>query len=194
MYHSILIVNIIIYSSKYLFSLYSKWLNPKRSLVAFHVFCFQVILIHLSNITGLKEDYGKKTMKLLLSDIGTICFGVSAAMAHKGPLKIILFFVGLVYGGNTFFTAATLYVEAYHMVPKGQCRNLVKMMAYLFYASWIMFPILFCLGPEGFGHLTVAGSAIGHTVADVMSKNLWGLFGNRLRNQVNQLIEVIYKQ
>ena len=124
-------------------------------------------------------------MKLLLSDIGTICFGVSASMAAKGPLKIVLFMVGLLYGSTTFFTAATLYIEAYHMVPKGACRTLVKAMCYLFYGSWILFPLLFALGPEGFGHLTIAGSAIGHTVADVMSKNLWGLAGNSLRNKVS---------
>lgn len=144
----------------------------------------QVILIHLSNITGLREDYGKRTMKLLLSDIGTICFGVASAMTAKGPLKIILFMMGMLYGSSTFYTAATLYMEAYHMVPKGQCRALVKAMTYLFYGSWVLFPILFVLGPEGFGHLTIAGSAIGHTVADVMSKNLWGLCGNSLRNKV----------
>lgn len=28
-----------------------------------------VILIHLSNITGLKDDYNKRTMKLLVSDM-----------------------------------------------------------------------------------------------------------------------------
>lgn len=58
-------------------------------------------------------------------------------------------------------------------------------MCYLFYGSWILFPVLFVLGPEGFGHLTIAGSAISHTVADVMSKNLWGLAGNSLRNKVS---------
>lgn len=58
-------------------------------------------------------------MKLLLSDIGTICFGVSAALAARGPLKIVLFMIGMLYGSNTFYIAATLYMEAFHMVPKG---------------------------------------------------------------------------
>lgn len=46
-----------------------------------------MILIHLSNITGLKDDYSPRTMRLLVSDIGTIVWGVTAALA-TGPLKV----------------------------------------------------------------------------------------------------------
>ena len=55
-------------------------------------------------------------------------------------------------------------------------KNLVRYMTYCFYSSWAMFPILFVVGPEGFGHITPAGSVIGHTIADLLSKNLWGMF------------------
>ena len=47
----------------------------------------QVILIHLSNITGLNDDYNKRTMQLLISDIGTIVMGATAAMS-RGPIKV----------------------------------------------------------------------------------------------------------
>lgn len=47
----------------------------------------QVILIHLSNITGLNEEYSKRTMSLLVSDIGTIVMGATAAMS-KAPTKV----------------------------------------------------------------------------------------------------------
>lgn len=46
----------------------------------------QVILIHLSNITGMHEEYTKRTMTLLVTDIGTIVFGTTAALT-KGGLK-----------------------------------------------------------------------------------------------------------
>ncbi len=75
-------------------------------------------------------------------------------------------------------------MEAYHSVPKGECRTIVKIMAWLFFASWTAFPILFVMGPEGFGHLTLYGGIIAHTVVDFMSKNLWGLFGHHLRIKV----------
>jgi hypothetical protein len=51
------------------------------------VFLVQVILIHLSNITGLADDYSKRTMILLVSDIGTIVWGVTAAIA-SGYVKV----------------------------------------------------------------------------------------------------------
>lgn len=47
--------------------------------------CGQVILIHLSNITGLKDEYSKRTMMLLVSDIGTIVMGVTAALCYAWP-------------------------------------------------------------------------------------------------------------
>ena len=32
---------------------------------------------------------------------------------------------------------------------------------------------MFIAGPEGTGYLTWSGSTIGHTVADLLSKNIW---------------------
>nr|AHH02146.1 protein 119 [synthetic construct] len=143
-----------------------------------------VILIHLSNITGLKDAYSKRTMKLLVSDIGTIVFGVSSA-ASTGPLKIFFFVLGLIYGANTFFHAAKVYVESYHMVPRGTCKLLVRLMAMVYFVSWSMFPIFFVLGPEGFGVLSHLGSDIAHTWIDLMSKNLWGFIGHLLRQKIH---------
>ena len=48
----------------------------------------QVILIHLSNLTGLDEEYSARTMNLLTSDQGTICFGVTAALCTNGWVKV----------------------------------------------------------------------------------------------------------
>ena len=105
----------------------------------------QVILIHLSNLTGLKGEYSRRTMFLLVSDLGTIVWGVSAANA-TGAAKAIFFCVGLIYGSNTFYNAARVYIEAFHTVPKGICRNLVMALAWMFFASWGMFPLGFVAG------------------------------------------------
>ena len=75
-------------------------------------------------------------------------------------------------------------MEAFHKVPKGKCRKLVKAMAYAFFGSWVWYPILFVLGPEGFGHLSIAGSDIAHTFVDLSSKNLFGFIGHILRLEV----------
>nr|AYO90662.1 FLInChR fusion protein [synthetic construct] len=146
-----------------------------------------VILIHLSNLTGLSNDYSRRTMGLLVSDIGCIVWGATSAMA-TGYVKVIFFCLGLCYGANTFFHAAKAYIEGYHTVPKGRCRQVVTGMAWLFFVSWGMFPILFILGPEGFGVLSVYGSTVGHTIIDLMSKNCWGLLGHYLRVLIHEHI------
>lgn len=81
-----------------------------------------------------------------------------------------------------------MYIEAYHTVPKGICRQIVRLLAYDFFGSWCMFPILFALGPEGFGHITAYGSMIAHFILDITSKNLWGLGGHLLRVKIHEHI------
>nr|AHH02152.1 BsChR1 [synthetic construct] len=147
-----------------------------------------VILIHLSNLTGMKDDYSKRTMGLLVSDIGTIVFGTTAAMSPYNYLKIVFWFCGLTYGCVTFFLAAKVYIEAYHTVPKGTCRKIVRVMAWDYFGSWCMFPILFVLGPEGFGHISAYGSVIAHQVLDITSKNLWSFLGHLLRVKIHEHI------
>ncbi|KAJ9529550.1 hypothetical protein QJQ45_013935, partial [Haematococcus lacustris] len=84
-------------------------------------------------------------------------------------------------GVTTFYLAAKVYIEAYHTVPKGICRKIVRFMAWDYFGSWCMFPILFVLGPEGFGHISAYGSVIAHQVLDITSKNIWSMAGHFLR-------------
>lgn len=142
-----------------------------------------VILIHLSNITGLKDDYSKRTMRLLVSDIGCVVWGITAALC-TGYLKWIFFSLGLVYGCNTYFHSAKVYMEAYHTVPKGHCRLVVRLMAYSFFSAWTMYPVLFVLGPEGLAHMSGYTSTITTTIADCLAKQLWGLLGHHLRVKI----------
>ncbi|KAK9807728.1 hypothetical protein WJX72_007297 [[Myrmecia] bisecta] len=146
-----------------------------------------VILIHLCNITGMHEEYSERTMTLLVSDVGCIVWGTTAAFT-KGPLKVLFFALGCVYGAYTFYHAAQVYIESFHMVPRGLCRQLVKAMAWVYFTSWVMFPFLFIAGPEGFGVISIAGSVIGHTIADLLSKNTWGFIGHYLRYKIHEHI------
>jgi len=59
-------------------------------------------------------------------------------------------------------------------------------MAYMFFISWGMFPLLFLMGPEGFKHINASWSTILHSVADLFSKNLWGFYAWYLRIQVRE--------
>lgn len=77
-----------------------------------------------------------------------------------------------------------VYIESYHTVPKGHCRIVVRMMALFFFSGWTMYPLLFALGPEGLGVMNGYQSTITHTIADIMTKQLWGLLGHHLRVKV----------
>lgn len=92
--------------------------------------------------------------------------------------------MALLYGCNTYFHAAKVYVEAYHTVPKGHCRVVVRLMAYSFFTAWTMYPVLFVLGPEGLNHMSPYTSVITTTIADMLSKQIWGLLGHHLRVKI----------
>nr|AHH02106.1 Chronos [synthetic construct] len=146
-----------------------------------------VILIHLSNLTGLHEEYSKRTMTILVTDIGNIVWGITAAFT-KGPLKILFFMIGLFYGVTCFFQIAKVYIESYHTLPKGVCRKICKIMAYVFFCSWLMFPVMFIAGHEGLGLITPYTSGIGHLILDLISKNTWGFLGHHLRVKIHEHI------
>jgi bacteriorhodopsin len=57
-------------------------------------------------------------------------------------------------------------------------------MALLFFTGWTMYPLLFALGPEGLKIMNGYVSCICHTVADILTKQLWGLTGHHLRVKV----------
>eukprot|EP00242_Pyramimonas_sp_CCMP2087_P003546 CAMPEP_0198230456 /NCGR_PEP_ID=MMETSP1445-20131203/114672_1 /TAXON_ID=36898 /ORGANISM="Pyramimonas sp., Strain CCMP2087" /LENGTH=614 /DNA_ID=CAMNT_0043910999 /DNA_START=599 /DNA_END=2443 /DNA_ORIENTATION=- len=143
-----------------------------------------VLLIALSNLTGLKDDYNWRTMKLLTADQGTILFGATGAMA-TGAVKPVFFCVGATYGVVTYFTALEVYVESYANVPPN-AKKTVSIMAYMFFLSWFCFPLFWLLGEEGFGHVNQHMSTCLHAVADLFSKNLWGLYSWYLRLQVRE--------
>lgn len=48
-----------------------------------------------------------------------------------------------------------------------------------------MFPILFAVGKEGLGYLTMSQSVIGHCIADILSKNIWGVMEFMLEHRVH---------
>lgn len=74
-------------------------------------------------------------------------------------------------------------------MPKGACRNLVRALAWTYFVSWAMFPILFILGREAFGHISYYGSNIGHYILEIFSKNVWTMLGHTLRYKVGRCVQ-----
>ena len=69
-----------------------------------------VILIALSNLTGLSATYSLRTMKLLSSEQGTLVFGMFAAMT-SGGIKVICFILSCFYFSFTMAEAVRIYRE-----------------------------------------------------------------------------------
>nr|AHH02096.1 protein 85 [synthetic construct] len=155
---------------------YSEWL-----------LCCPVILIHLSNVTGLSDDYGRRTMGLLVSDIATIVFGITAAMLVSWP-KIIFYLLGFTMCCYTFYLAAKVLIESFHQVPKGICRHLVKAMAITYYVGWSFFPLIFLFGQSGFKKISPYADVIASSFGDLISKNMFGLLGHFLRVKIHEHI------
>nr|AIE89247.2 CsChrimson [synthetic construct] len=146
-----------------------------------------VILIKLSNLSGLKNDYSKRTMGLIVSCVGMIVFGMAAGLATDW-LKWLLYIVSCIYGGYMYFQAAKCYVEANHSVPKGHCRMVVKLMAYAYFASWGSYPILWAVGPEGLLKLSPYANSIGHSICDIIAKEFWTFLAHHLRIKIHEHI------
>jgi bacteriorhodopsin len=127
-------------------------------------------------------------MKLLTSDQGTIVLGIFSACTSSSIGQTCFYLCGVAYGFTTFYTAASVYVEAWKSVPD-ECKSLLKVMAYFFYSGWLMFPVLFVVGPEGAGHLSDHGSTIGHSIADLLSKQSWGVCEYLMENKLHVINE-----
>uniref|UniRef100_A0A7S0QVT0 Uncharacterized protein n=1 Tax=Pyramimonas obovata TaxID=1411642 RepID=A0A7S0QVT0_9CHLO len=145
-----------------------------------------VIIIALSNLTGLKDDYNWRTMKVLSADQGLIMMGATTALTgSESSVKYVLFAIALCFGSLTFYTALEIYVESHANVPP-VAKKTVTILAYMYFFSWGSYPVYFLLGPEGFGHINPAWSDVCHAVTDLFSKNLWGIYSWYLRVQVRE--------
>ena len=63
-----------------------------------------VIIIALSNLTGLKDDYNWRTMKLLSANQGMLLIGATSALS-TGFLNVFFYFLAWCYGVITYYAA-----------------------------------------------------------------------------------------
>jgi bacteriorhodopsin len=101
-------------------------------------------------------------------------------------MQIVLYIISCIYSINIYYGAGKLYLQSFYVVPKGDCRMIVKIMAWTFFISWFTYPILFIMGPEGMGRLSMRASIIAHCFGDLLAKNLWGYLGHVLRIKVGK--------
>lgn len=64
-------------------------------------------------------------------------------------------------------------IENDHTMSISQ-RNALQSIFYLYFISWLLFPILFMIGPESFNLIDMEASNALHAIGDIFAKNLFG--------------------
>lgn len=118
-------------------------------------------LLRVNGITKLETFVDVVIMDLLI-----IVLGIIAAFSPWIPKLICFFIAGFIF----------VYEFAYF---HGICED--KKMIKIFFLSWTIFPILFLLGPEGFGAIDLGTSSLLHAIGDLLAKNLCGVYINHLK-------------
>lgn len=123
-------------------------------------------LLHVNNVKKMEAF-----MDVIIMDLIIIICGIIAAFS--------IIWIKLVF----FFLAGGIYIYlCYYMY--NLCSD--KKMILIFFASWTIFPIFFLLGPEGFGVIDIGNSLLLHAIADLISKNLCGLYINKKKRKMEK--------
>lgn len=131
-----------------------------------------VLLLNLTNLPkGRKYKSPMNTLGALVLDQVMIVAGVSAIF-YKGIAKAALFAIGLLAGAALFRIAFNTFQSASKSYPE-HARTWLWGIAVVFFSSWCLFPILWLLGPEGSGVISVQDSLVMHAIADLVSKNTY---------------------
>jgi hypothetical protein len=131
-----------------------------------------VLLILLTNMPRGKYKKPEDTLVALVGDQVMIVFGI-AAVFYTGAAKAILYIIGCLAGGLVFKIAVFTFLNASASFP-AQARGPLWFAAGCFFIGWLMFAILWLVGPEGYGNLDFGVSQMCHALADLISKNTFG--------------------
>lgn len=144
-----------------------------------------LILKHLYSLIDLTIDYNErknndnnyiKSFALLQL---MIWFGIYSTFFT--PLSIEYWFfciISWVFYIILYYTLYILYDKSYNnLISKNEKKtaNNLKQIFYLYFLSWLFFPLLFMLGPESFGVIDMELSNALHAVGDLVAKNYFGL-------------------
>ena len=136
------------------------------------------ILTNLLNIIGSYDTDVVIQMNMLL--IWTVCSGILSAF-YPGVMKWVCFLIG-------FCTCSFLYTTLIYIWQKKSVnltnRQERKEILALFLVSWIIFPVLFVLGPEGTNAISLGTSMLCHAIGDMLAKNLCGGLMWRLQSKL----------
>lgn len=144
-----------------------------------------VLLSSVLNLLTGKRDFQMIAFIWILDTWITI-FGILSAV-YWGPLKHICY-------GLAFVTMAAMYAELLKISETERVKSLPKygerkrLLQFLM-VTWLIFPVLFSIGPEYGAVITFQQSAMFHAIGDLLSKNLMGFFSWNLGNSMLNELE-----
>lgn len=141
-----------------------------------------VLLILLTNLPRGKFKKPQDTLTVLVANQLMIVFGI-AAIFYTGAAKAILFILGCLAGSLVFKTALYTFLNASASFPE-HAKPTLWIAACCFFAGWLVFPVMWLVGPEGYGTVEFGISQMVHALADLVSKNTFGFASWYLRFKI----------
>ena len=138
---------------------YSSWLTTCPVLLS------NLIVLFIDNVSF------KIVAAPIILELWTTIFGMLSA-SYTGSMKAVFF----VCGATTCMLMYMIIVRISNMeeAKVGPLYEEKKRLMYFLLVTWVIFPILFSLGPEMTGTIDGKTSAMYHAIGDLLSKNLMG--------------------
>jgi len=140
----------------------------------------KVLVTVISHEDNIDQDV---ILRLMLLITWIELLGFMGSM-YVGMLKIFFIALAVILCIYMYYIICTTWNKNHHKslllsYPKERFELMALLMV-----SWILFPILYIVGPECFGLISNQFSIIGHVIGDIISKNLWGLMAWKLRLKI----------
>lgn len=140
-----------------------------------------VLLIHLSNLAGKDVFDVRRMMKILVAYQILMVSGATASMCDKdNPFKWIFFVMAITCLSIVYRYALQIFKESITIMPEA-AEHTIKHIATIFYISWSGFGMFWFIGPSGVSFVSNEVSKAGFAFFDIMSKNVYSMFGWYLR-------------
>lgn len=152
-----------------------------------------IILVNLVNIRGLDNPDMPSTLTALTCIQVTIIGGLAAHVYQDHVyFKLGMFGISAIACACMYYVTFRSTRESHREFSKEK-NFIVSVMTYVFHISWLMFPVMFVLGPAMTGIISSKQSIIGHSVGDLVSKNLYSIVAWKTRNTFRKEQQVVKK-
>lgn len=181
------VVTLLIYASNLLAGTSLTWVAlengtwvPLGRYFAWLLTCPVIImqLIKLHSSVGYKMATSNENMLVVLDQI-MIVSGAFGAVSI-GAQKWIFFLLACVAGGGLFFQIYLITKENIRNFPE-EAKFIIKVATATFCLSWITYPIFWIIGSPGLNFVGMNIDIVCHCVADLVSKNGFGLLAWNVR-------------